>query len=556
MSHFFINVYRHRGVNLHREPIRMWTKSLLYATAAPAWAEPMRTFARLLDRNDPNLTNLLPTYAKFQKMRGLKPLSQTSPTLRSLPPVPTADSPADMPEAGPREFSPAVQELLCRDGSRASRLSVDIILTNNAVIRRLNHMYQKTNAPTDVLSFPSNKFHHPQGFPIPQPPGDADAHMVAYNICKVTGESLSVFDSDLFDKGTLRRPQAVTPPARSLNAIESGFSSNDEAFEPASRFDPCHLGVIVLSVERASRDARLSNSTIDRHLQRLLAHSLLHLLGHVHETTPTAELNDAVLNSLEDILNSFQSQLEAGAFTCSGCNNTLEAKEQYTSASDRRYHQACFKCFVCQAPFADMSYVEHLGKVYCEEDFAKTFGVSCSGCKEIIVGEMVRPEVLQGTGPAISFHPGCFACPECKKSAHEAYILHEGLPYCPEDYHRLFSPRCDMCAEVLAGSEHINWGASRVHMDCFKCETCSVPLHGAKAYRIDDRPYCEVHYHLLRGIMCAACESPIVGPCLKAMEKDFHPGCFVCETCKEPLSGTFAQVGGTIARCHPCNDSA
>lgn len=44
------------------------------------------------------------------------------------------------------------------------------------------------------------------------------------------------------------------------------------------------------------------------------------------------------------------------------------------------------------------------------------------------------------------WHPECFCCVECgKRLTPDNFIERLGAPYCKEDYHRLFSPKCCVC---------------------------------------------------------------------------------------------------------------
>jgi probable rRNA maturation factor len=45
------------------------------------------------------------------------------------------------------------------------------------------------------------------------------------------------------------------------------------------------IGDVVISLDRAARQARDYDGTLERELRRLLIHGLLHLLGHDHQTT-------------------------------------------------------------------------------------------------------------------------------------------------------------------------------------------------------------------------------------------------------------------------------
>ena len=45
------------------------------------------------------------------------------------------------------------------------------------------------------------------------------------------------------------------------------------------------------------------------------------------------------------------------------------------------------------------------------------------------------------------WHPECFTCTICVKPlTPESYKEHAGKPYCEDDYHKLFSPKCGGCA--------------------------------------------------------------------------------------------------------------
>ena len=51
---------------------------------------------------------------------------------------------------------------------------------------------------------------------------------------------------------------------------------------------PVLLGDVVISCETAARQARDNGEKIEREMNRLLIHGVLHLLGHDHESDPPA----------------------------------------------------------------------------------------------------------------------------------------------------------------------------------------------------------------------------------------------------------------------------
>jgi probable rRNA maturation factor len=59
-----------------------------------------------------------------------------------------------------------------------------------------------------------------------------------------------------------------------------GHSSPDQGLS----FENGYLGDIIISVERAQRQALEKKHALERELQTLAIHGVLHLLGHDHET--------------------------------------------------------------------------------------------------------------------------------------------------------------------------------------------------------------------------------------------------------------------------------
>ena len=103
-----------------------------------------------------------------------------------------------------------------------------VVLANDAMVRSLNRDYRGKDASTNVLSFP--------------------------------------FQAPAF--------------ARRSDDTER------EAVEPA---EPRHLGDVVLAAETVGREADAQGIPPLHHLQHLVVHGLLHLLGFDHDTEPQAE---------------------------------------------------------------------------------------------------------------------------------------------------------------------------------------------------------------------------------------------------------------------------
>jgi probable rRNA maturation factor len=101
--------------------------------------------------------------------------------------------------------------------------SVSLTFVRDAPMRALNRAHRGKDAPTDVLSFP-------------------------------------LYGPETFDRSAQTRP----------------LTRGDEGSERL-------LGDIVISVDTAGRQAQAYDAPLQRELERLLIHAVLHLAGHDHE---------------------------------------------------------------------------------------------------------------------------------------------------------------------------------------------------------------------------------------------------------------------------------
>ncbi len=85
----------------------------------------------------------------------------------------------------------------------------------------------------------------------------------------------------------------------------------------------------------------------------------------------------------------------------------------------------------------------------------------------------------------------------------------------------------------------------RYHKACFVCTTCKEPFTSATFYVLDDKPYCERHYHELNGSLCGSCGDGIEGQYLEdEATKKYHVGCFRCGDCGKVLRDGYFEVNG------------
>jgi probable rRNA maturation factor len=118
--------------------------------------------------------------------------------------------------------------LLAEIGERGT--SVSLTFVRDPAMRELNREHREKDAPTDVLSFP-------------------------------------IYAPEAFDRSGLTRPRARGDVLRQ--------AQDDMGPERM-------LGDIVVSVDTAQRQAEDYGATLEREVQRLLIHGVLHLAGHDH----------------------------------------------------------------------------------------------------------------------------------------------------------------------------------------------------------------------------------------------------------------------------------
>merc|ERR1719348_914864 len=117
---------------------------------------------------------------------------------------------------------------------------------------------------------------------------------------------------------------------------------------------------------------------------------------------------------------------------------------------------------------------------------------------------------------------------------------------------------CARCGDI-AGGKIFRVGNSVYHQTCLTCSVCDVSLVGVP-FSVDDdeRIYCEKDYARLHAPQCSVCKSPIVprqgettAARIKALGRDFHTWCFVCEGCGKILGEEFYPLDNK-PYCYTC----
>ncbi|KAK4326541.1 hypothetical protein Pmani_002944 [Petrolisthes manimaculis] len=126
----------------------------------------------------------------------------------------------------------------------------------------------------------------------------------------------------------------------------------------------------------------------------------------------------------------------------------------------------------------------------------------------------------------------------------------------PESIHSmsLSSMTCTRCGESFEPQEKIvNSNGQLWHTQCFVCAQCFRPFPDDIFYEFEGRKYCEHDFQVLFAPCCGKCNEFIIGRVIKAMNFNWHPGCFTCELCSKELADLGFIRNAGRALCHECN---
>jgi paxillin len=199
------------------------------------------------------------------------------------------------------------------------------------------------------------------------------------------------------------------------------------------------------------------------------------------------------------------------------------------SALGKKWHPHHLICSVCAKLLGDSTFFEEHSELYCEEHYYEKFTPKCAYCEK-----PVKDRCVNALGKA--WHPEHFFCSQCGKPfGANGYLEHDNRAFCEDDYYALWGMKCHGCNRPLM-SETTSALGKNWHPECFVCAKCKIPFPKGAFFPFEQMPYCELHYHEKKGTLCPQCNKPIVGRCITAMKKKWHPEHFNCSYCKNGLS--------------------
>jgi len=148
-----------------------------------------------------------------------------------------------------------------------------------------------------------------------------------------------------------------------------------------------------------------------------------------------------------------------------------------------------------------------------------------------------------------SFHQTCFVCFHCGDRLDSKYYQVDGKNYCETD-REVSLPRCSSCHLPLQ-SGCLTVGGVSFHPHCFVCSICGNPIMGKFITKDDGKYVCEEDFKQSQA-KCDHCGLPMLDRVLTAINKKFHPVCFSCCQCGEGLDGVQFMVEGGAVYCTAC----
>ncbi|XP_019936298.2 leupaxin [Paralichthys olivaceus] len=247
-------------------------------------------------------------------------------------------------------------------------------------------------------------------------------------------------------------------------------------------------------------------------------------------------------DTIDDLLGGLSSDLEKiGVRTtakghCAACNKCIAGK--MITALGEVWHPEHFVCAVCKTELSTTGFFERDGRPYCDRDYHNIFSPCCAYCKGPIVQNIL-------TALDQTWHPEHFFCMHCGDLfGNKGYLVKDGKPYCCRDFYHLFAPKCSGCGESVK-ENYLTAANGTWHPECFVCADCLKPFTDGCFMELDGRPLCSLHFHSRQGTLCGGCDQPIMGRCISALDRKFHPEHFVCAFCLRQLSqGIFKEQRG------------
>ncbi|KAF6019020.1 PDLIM5 [Bugula neritina] len=153
-----------------------------------------------------------------------------------------------------------------------------------------------------------------------------------------------------------------------------------------------------------------------------------------------------------------------------------------------------------------------------------------------------------------SWCPNHFTCSKCNSElVNMGFVELNGNVYCENDYESFFAPKCAKCRQAIIG-DTINALEKTWHPNCFVCEECGEAISSGAFHVEQGRPYCMKDWQRLFQTKCSGCTFPVEpgDKWIEALGANWHSECFVCGVCKIQLEGKpfYPKEGTPLCKDH------
>lgn len=171
-----------------------------------------------------------------------------------------------------------------------------------------------------------------------------------------------------------------------------------------------------------------------------------------------------------------------------------------------------------------------------------------------VCGSPIRGPFIVAIGK--SWCPDHFLCSnsQCRRSLQDTGFVEEHQQlYCEHCYEAYFAPMCSKCGARIKG-DCLNALDKQWHPQCFVCAYCHRPFGNSSFYMEDGQPYCEKDWNELFTTKCVGCGFPIEAGdrWVEALNNNYHSQCFKCTICHKNLEGQgfYAKGGRPFCKAH------
>jgi len=153
-----------------------------------------------------------------------------------------------------------------------------------------------------------------------------------------------------------------------------------------------------------------------------------------------------------------------------------------------------------------------------------------------------------------SWCPSCFTCDQCgSELVNMGFVELNGKIYCENDYENFFAPKCAKCRLPIIG-DTVNALDKTWHPACFVCAECGCAISSGAFHVEDGLPYCMKDWQRLFQTKCTGCTYPVEpgDKWIEALDANWHSECFVCGVCQLKLEGQpfYPKDGKPFCKAH------